>query len=66
MIGETYKRMLLGDAILAEDHPQYLPDDFKFHGEEAHYLIDGYFSAPKYASTGNSIALLELAMTVLS
>ena len=65
MIGETYNRMLLGDAILAEDHPLYLPMDFKFHGEEAHYLIDGYFGAPMYASPGPSLALRELPVTVL-
>ena len=65
MIGETYNRMLLGDAILAEDHPLYLPNDFKFHSEEAHYLIDGYFGAPMYASPGPSLASQELTMTVL-
>ncbi len=45
-VGETYNRRLLGDAILNPEHPLYLADDFKFHGEEAEYLCESIFSEP--------------------
>ena len=46
VIGETYNRRLLGDAILNPEHPLYLADDYKFHGAEAEYLCDGIFGTP--------------------
>ena len=46
VIGETYNRRLLGDAILNPEHPLYLADDFKFHGQEAEYLCDTIFGQP--------------------
>ena len=46
VVGETYNRRLLGDAIYNPEHPLYLADDYKFHGEEAEYLCDSIFSEP--------------------
>ena len=43
VIGETYSRMLAGQAVQDPEHPLYLPEDFKFHGEEEEYTMDGYF-----------------------
>ena len=43
VIGETYSRMLAGEAVQDPEHPLYLPEDFKFHGKEEEYTVDGYF-----------------------
>ena len=43
VIGETYSRMLAGQAVQDPEHPLYLPEDFKFHGQEEEYTVDGYF-----------------------
>ena len=53
MIGETYSRMLAGQAVLDPEHPLYLPEDFKFHGKEDEYIVDGYFGEHR-CSLGSS------------
>ena len=46
VVGETYNRMLVGEAANDPNSEFYLPDDYVFRGKgaEADYLIDGYFS----------------------
>ena len=45
MLGETYDRLLAGDAIMDPGNPLHLPDDHQWHGigNESHYMMDGYF-----------------------
>lgn len=45
MLGETYDRLLAGDAIMDPTNPLHLPDDGKWHGigNESHYKMDSYF-----------------------
>jgi hypothetical protein len=45
MLGETYDRVLAGDAISSSTNPLFLPDDNKFHGigKRAQYRMDGYW-----------------------
>ena len=46
VVGETYNRMLVGEAANDPNSEFYLPDDYVFRGKgaEADYLIDSYFS----------------------
>ena len=45
IVGETYNRMLVGDAAKDPKSQYYLPDDYTFRGKgsEEAYLVDGYF-----------------------
>lgn len=45
MLGETYDRLLAGDAIMDPGNPLHLPDDRQWHGigNESHYKMDSYF-----------------------
>ena len=45
VIGETYNRMLLGEAVNDPSSQYFLPDDYTFHGKgsEETYIVDGYF-----------------------
>ena len=45
MLGETYDRLLAGDAIMDPTNPLHLPDDGKWHGigNVSHYKMDSYF-----------------------
>ncbi len=45
IIGETYNRMLVGDAVKDPNSQYYLPDDYTFRGKGAEetYIVDGYF-----------------------
>lgn len=45
MLGETYDRLLAGDAIMDPENPLHLPDDRQWHGigNESHYKMDSYF-----------------------
>ena len=47
VIGQSYNRMLQGDAILNPEHALYLPDDYQFHGKETEYTVESYFTEPK-------------------
>ncbi len=46
VVGETYNRMLVGDAANDPNSEFYLPDDYVFRGKGAEfdYLIASYFS----------------------
>lgn len=33
IVGETYNRMLAGDAVNDPSSPLFLPDDYEFHGK---------------------------------
>ena len=46
VIGQSYNRMLQGDAILKPEHSLYLPDDYQFHGNETDYIVESYFTEP--------------------
>ena len=46
IVGETYSRRLLGDAILNPEHALYQPDDYKFHGNETDFVTKGFLGAP--------------------
>lgn len=54
IVGETYNRMLAGDAINDAESPLYVPDDYKFHGQgpEENYATDGYFGDHAYGVFG--------------
>ena len=43
IVGETYNRMLAGDAVQDPESPLFLPNDYAFHGmvghEGTHFLI---------------------------
>ena len=45
IIGETYNRMLVGDAVKDPNSQYYLPDDYTFRGKGAEetYIVEGYF-----------------------
>ncbi len=45
MLGETYDRLLAGQAVMNPDNPLHLPDDHQWHpiGNESHYRMDDYF-----------------------
>ena len=45
VIGETYNRMLVGEAVHDPNSQYYLPDDYTFHGKgtEEDYVVDGLF-----------------------
>ncbi len=36
IVGETYNRMLAGDAVNDPSSPLFLPDDYQFHGKVCH------------------------------
>ena len=46
VIGQSYNRMLQGEAILTPEHALYLPDDYQFHGKETDYAVESYFTEP--------------------
>ncbi|BDA47657.1 hypothetical protein COCOBI_10-5080 [Coccomyxa sp. Obi] len=54
IVGETYNRMLEGDAINDPSHPLFLADDFNFQGKgrEHHYAVDSYFGEHHYSLFG--------------
>lgn len=45
VIGETYNRMLVGEAVHDPNSKYFLPDDYTFHGKgtEEDYVVDGLF-----------------------
>ncbi|CAL8467174.1 g6710 [Coccomyxa elongata] len=45
MLGETYDRYIVGDAIKSRTDPMHLPDDNKFHGlgTRSQYKMDNYW-----------------------
>ena len=47
VVGETYNRQLLGDAILNPEHPLFRAEDHKFHGNETDFLSDSFFGIPQ-------------------
>ena len=71
VVGETYNRMLVGEAANDPDSEFYLPDDYVFRGKgaEADYLIDGYFGETANTMFGKvphmPLPCLLLACTLL-
>lgn len=66
IVGETYNRMLVGDAVNDPNSRYYLPDDYTFHGKgpEETYLVDGYFGETS-DSLFAKVLLLLLCSAVL-
>ncbi|EIE23708.1 hypothetical protein COCSUDRAFT_47405 [Coccomyxa subellipsoidea C-169] len=54
IVGETYNRMLAGEAVKDPNNPLYLEDDYQFHGKgsEADYQVGGYFGEHAYSLFG--------------
>lgn len=54
IVGETYNRMLAGDAINDPKNPLFIPDDYEFHGQgpEDNYIVDAYFGEHAYGIFG--------------
>ncbi len=54
IVGETYNRMLAGEAVNDPESPLFVPDDYKFHGQgpEEHYRVDSYFGEHAYSAFG--------------
>jgi hypothetical protein len=53
-VGETYNRMLAGEALNDPQNPLFIPDDYEFHGQgpEEHYRSGAYFGEHKYSLFG--------------
>lgn len=54
IVGETYNRMLAGDAVNDPSSHLFLADDFEFHGKgpETDYIVEGYFGVREASPFG--------------
>lgn len=66
MLGETYDRLLGGDAIAKKTNPLYLPDDGMFHGigKRADYKMDNYWDTNHTFNLYNATAVSEEALAL--
>ena len=66
MLGETYDRLLAGDAIATKTNPLYLPDDGMFHGigKRADYRMNNYWDTNHTFNLYNATAVSDEAMAL--